>query len=92
MEAGKLHKASTINARAIFYSSLHVSAGNQARRNLGPNKYGSSDCHVKKSSFPEKTSDKIANPRYLSLYTTLMQTKTTHATINPLLEQTDIPT
>ena len=89
VQAGKLPRASIINARVSFYSSLHASVGNQARQILGPKKYGSSDtCHVRKSSFPEKTSDKIANPRYLSLYTMLMQTKTTHTTINPLLSLT----
>lgn len=41
-------------------------------------------CHLRKFCFPEKTSDKRTNPRYLSLHTTLMQTKTSHAAINPL--------
>lgn len=44
--------------------------------------------HVRKSSFPEKTSDKIANPRYLSLYNMLMQAEPMHTTINPLLSLT----
>lgn len=55
VEPGKTPRPSVTSAQVSFLSSLHVSAGNQSP---GPNKYGSSDCHLRKFSFLEKPQTK----------------------------------